>query len=251
MFEDKAIKTIEDIKRFLKSSSLIKIKSVSTIKERAEWILERLLRFKYRKLSKKEKRIARKYLSKITGAKDRTIKYHITAYKKGEYIGKTYKRNSFVCKYNNADKELLAETDNLHSRINGVATRAICKKMYEQGDIRYKRIANISVSQLYNIRKNSVYKNVSIVASKTKSVDRATGKREKPKPDGKPGYIRVDTVHQGDQDGKKGVYHINLVDEITQWDVMVAVEGISEEFLIEAINGAINMFPFKITGVCT
>ena len=35
------------------------------------------------------------------------------------------------------------------------------------------------------------------------------GHRRKPQPDGQPGYVRVDTVHQGDQDGAKGVYHIN------------------------------------------
>jgi hypothetical protein len=26
-------------------------------------------------------------------------------------------------------------------------------------------------------------------------------------------------VHQGDQEGHKGVYHINAVDEVTQWEV--------------------------------
>ena len=35
------------------------------------------------------------------------------------------------------------------------------------------------------------------------------GERRKPQPDGQPGYIRIDTVHQGDLDGEKGVYHIN------------------------------------------
>jgi len=38
------------------------------------------------------------------------------------------------------------------------------------------------------------------------------GTRRKPDPQGEPGYLRVDTVHQGDLDKQKGVYHINLVD---------------------------------------
>jgi len=46
------------------------------------------------------------------------------------------------------------------------------------------------------------------------------GERRKPVPHGKPGFIRIDTVHQGDLDGVKGVYHINAVDEVTQWQVM-------------------------------
>ncbi len=35
------------------------------------------------------------------------------------------------------------------------------------------------------------------------------GERRKPQANGKPGYIRIDTVHPGDLDGRKGVYHIN------------------------------------------
>ena len=35
-------------------------------------------------------------------------------------------------------------------------------------------------------------------------------------PNGLPGYLRVDSVHQGDRDGVKGIYLVNLVDEVTQ-----------------------------------
>ena len=45
---------------------------------------------------------------------------------------------------------------------------------------------------------------------------------------GKPGYIRIGTVHQGDQDKQKGVYPINAVDEDTQFEVILSVEKISE-----------------------
>ncbi|MDQ6967296.1 MAG: hypothetical protein Q9M14_01260 [Mariprofundaceae bacterium] len=37
------------------------------------------------------------------------------------------------------------------------------------------------------------------------------GESCKPKHEGKPGHLRVS---QGDLDGKKGVYHINVVDEV-------------------------------------
>jgi hypothetical protein len=49
---------------------------------------------------------------------------------------------------------------------------------------------------------------------------------------GKPGYIRIDTVHQGDLDGCKGVYHINAVDEVTQIEIVVSVEKISEQYFM-------------------
>lgn len=246
MYNDSEVKTIKDIKEILKTSNKVEIQAVFTVQERAKWIRDRLVRFKYRKHKKKEKRVIREYLCFITGCKKRAIKYHITAYLKGKKIGKKYKRNHFSQKYSNADKELLAYTDNLHSRLNGVSTKVICKAMYEGGDHQYKNLSEISVAHLYNLRKTNIYKNISTTVAKTKSVQRDIGTRKKPFPNGKPGYIRVDTVHQGDKDAEKGVYHINLVDEVTQWDIMVAVEGISEEFLIEAIEGAIEDFPFKI-----
>jgi len=43
-------------------------------------------------------------------------------------------------------------------------------------------------------------------------------------PNGQPGFIRIDTVHQGDQDKVIGVYHINAVDEVTQFEVVCMVE---------------------------
>ena len=72
------------------------------------------------------------------------------------------------------------------------------------------------------------------------------GERKKPYPEGKPGYLRVDSVHQGDRDKEKGVYHINLVDEVTQDEIVVCVEGISEEFLHPALEDALTQFPFVI-----
>jgi hypothetical protein len=53
-----------------------------------------------------------------------------------------------------------------------------------------------------------------------------------------PGYLRVDTVHQGDRDGVKGVYHLNAVDEVTQWQVVGAAARISEAHLIRRAGRA-------------
>jgi transposase InsO family protein len=65
---------------------------------------------------------------------------------------------------------------------------------------------------------------------------------------GIPGYIRIDTVHQGDRDGQKGVYHINAVDEITQFEVIYTVSQISEQSLIPALAEMLDTFPFVIKG---
>ena len=43
------------------------------------------------------------------------------------------------------------------------------------------------------------------------------GVRRKPRPDGRPGFPRVDTVHLGDPGGRKGACVINVVDEVTHF----------------------------------
>ena len=74
------------------------------------------------------------------------------------------------------------------------------------------------------------------------------GVRKAPAVQGLPGCIRIDTVHQGDQDGLKGVYHINAVDIVTQWELVAAVERISEAYLLPVIALLLEGFPFAIRG---
>jgi hypothetical protein len=87
-----------------------------------------------------------------------------------------------------------------------------------------------------------------LAVGRTVSVARAIGIRKKPRPLGKPGYLRVDTVHQGDLDGVKGVYHINLVDEVTQWEILVCVDAITETEMAYVLQCALRLFPFVILG---
>jgi hypothetical protein len=58
----------------------------------------------------------------------------------------------------------------------------------------------------------------------------------------------VDTVHQGDRDGEKGVYHINAVDEVTQWQIVGATPHISEAWLKPLLESMLAQFPFRILG---
>ena len=101
------------------------------------------------------------------------------------------------------------------------------------GDARYRRLAGISVSHLYNLRHSEPYRKQRQVWRGTRPSPVAIGIRKAPAPQGLPGYlwsfdhIRIDTVHQGDQDGLKGVYHINAVDMVTQWELAASVEHIT------------------------
>jgi hypothetical protein len=58
----------------------------------------------------------------------------------------------------------------------------------------------------------------------------------------------VDTVHQGDRENTKGVYHINAVDEVTQWQVVGAVAHIGEAWLMPVLEAMLEQFPFVIRG---
>jgi len=116
------------------------------------------------------------------------------------------------------------------------------------GDARYQRLATISAAHLYNLRSQDDYRRLRQVWTKTRSVMIAIGERRAPSPNNQPGYLRVDSVHQGDQDGIKGVYHINIVDCVTQYEGVATCERISEAFLIPVLAALLKSFPFVIKG---
>lgn len=245
MFYDTHLQSIGALKVFLRGTGSIDF-SVPQKVERSQWIREVLVRFKYLSLKRKDKGVVQKYLWKITGYSRAQMARHIGAYRAGHRICAPYRRNVFSHRYTEEDIELLVETDNLHGRLNGVATKKILRMMYERSDVRYERLRHISVAHLYNLRKKKRYCIRALTYEKTKPTQVDIGERRKPSPFGQPGYIRVDTVHQGDKEEEKGIYHINLVDEVTQWEVVCAVPQISESFLIPVLKAALAEFPFKI-----
>jgi hypothetical protein len=98
------------------------------------------------------------------------------------------------------------------------------------------------VAHIYNLRKERSYREKRMHFEKTRPTPVAIGERRRPDPEGRPGYLRVDTVHQGDLDGVKGVYHINAVDEVTQWEVVAAVARISEAWLQPLLESVLEQF---------
>lgn len=252
MYDDSHITTIGNIQTFLNVSDVFCLELACSKKDRAQWIYDRLVRFQYRRCPKKQKGIIKRYICLLSGISSCQFKRYVKAYLAGKKLCCSYSRNSFSGIYTNADRELLAETDNLHSstdrRTSANVISHICARSYALGDNRYERLAQISVAHIYNLRVTKQYKHFSITVETTKTVDRNIGERRKPNPEGKPGFLRVDTVHQGDYNGEKGVYHINLVDEVLQWQVIISVEKISEKYLKPALKEALALFPFVIKG---
>jgi transposase InsO family protein len=160
-----------------------------------------------------------------------------------------YRRHRFPQRYTRVDVELLAAVDEAHETLSGPATQKILQReRHEFHDARYERLARLSVAQLYRLRKSWTYRQRRVAYQPTRPTQVAIGERRKPDPQGRPGYLRVDTVHQGDLDGVKGLYHINAVDEVTQWQVVGATAQISEAWLLPVLEAMLAQFPFHIRG---
>jgi len=245
MLDDSLLETIDNLRKFVDGVLPITFRSLKR-DERSQWIRRTLVRFRYLALKRADKQVVRRYILKVSGLSRAQVARHIGAYKDNTPICSSYKRHQPFQIYGQSDIELLAETDNLHLRLNGAATIAIMKEEYERGDHRYAQLKDISVAHLYRLRGTKRYHLRSMTHKKTNPVQTPIGERRKPRPNGEPGFLRVDSVHQGDCNGTKGVYHIDPVDEVTQWQVPVAVENLQERCVEPALDEAFLLFPFSI-----
>jgi hypothetical protein len=247
--DDSRMVSIAQMRDFIKVGKGIEYKGTSK-KQTYAWIEDVLLRFRYHALRKKDKSIIRQYVYTITRYSPAQLSRLIHRKKKwGKILLCNTRRHTFTKRYTAEDIARLIETDNAHNRLSGKATKHIFKREYAIFKKKeYVRLKDISISHIYNLRGTRQYESHALTFTKTQSVSVAIGERRKPDPQGKPGFLRVDTVHQGDRDKEKGVYHINIVDEITQWEIVGCVEGISEHFLAPLLADLIEQFPFIIRG---
>lgn len=159
--------------------------------------------------------------------------------------------SSFSRQYTDHDVVVLTTTDDAHGRLSGPATRKILADEYHLfGNKEYERLADISPAHIYNLRGRHLYRASSLVYTKTQATQRNIGERKKPQPEGRPGFLRVDSVHAGDAtNGDKGVYYINLVDEVIQWEAVLCVQTICERHLKPVLQTALALAPFVVLGV--
>ena len=241
--------SLEQIQAFLEASGEIEFDAANR-REVYDWVTGALCEQEYWKQSRAAKGMLRRYIGKMTGLSRAQVTRLISRYKQsGRVSERSYRRNRFASHYTPADIELLAQVDEAHEILSGPATQKILyREFHDYGSQRYERLAAISVAHIYNLRKSRVYREKRIHYQKTRPVSVGIGERRRPDPQGRPGYLRIDTVHQGDLDGVKGVYHINAVDEVTQWQVVGATAQISEAWLIPVLEAMLRQFPFRIAG---
>lgn len=208
-------------------------------------------RLRYRQLKRSEKGVVMRYLERTTGYSRQQLTRLVARAAGGEALSKRYTAPTagFPRKFTARDVALLAEIDTLHGTLSGPATKCLLQRAVTYfGDARYERLADISVAHLYNLRRTLGYTRRRRHWTKTRGQSVPIGLRRPPAPHGRPGFIRIDSVHQGDQDGVKGLYHINAVDCTTQFETVATCERLSEAFLLPVIETLLDSFPFEILG---
>ena len=237
--------TITQIEKFLKGSENYNFNQKSK-KEMYEWLQNFLIEISYRNLRKKKKKTVKMYIKKLTGYSDIQIKRLLKKYRDGTLKWTKWQLSSFSSLYSETDIGLLHNVDSVH-RMSGHATKKILERefsVFKKNE--YEKISQISCSHIYNLRKKISYLRRGKIFGTTKYHGIAIGKRMKPRPEGRPGFLRVDSVHQGDKDKAKGVYFINVVDEVTQSEYVFCVPGISEKYLKVVLEDLYCICPFII-----
>jgi transposase InsO family protein len=247
--DDSEAVSLEQIRVFLGASGEVRFAGL----RRAEvygWVERTLVRHRYAGLGRGDKGVVRQYVARMTGLSRAQVTRLIGRHRKtGRVRAAEYQRTKFATRYTAADVELLAYVDKAHGNLSGPATKRILEREHaEYGQAAYQRLSRISVAQIYRFRNSAGYRKRNTTYQPTRPTVIPIGERRKPQPQGAPGYLRIDTVHQGDQDGRKGIYHINAVDEVTQWEIVAATPQISEFWLIPLLETMLQQFPFVIRG---
>ena len=252
---DEQLRTLAQVKAFLEGTLTIDFAVAAD--ERYDFIARTVRRFGYRGLTRADKSVVLRFLERVSGYSRQQLTRLVKRGAARAPLVKRYRapRLGFARIYSDADLHLLAETDSLHGTLSGLATKKLMERAFHVfGDVDYERLATLSVAHLYNgprpprLRQRAGYERHRQVWTKTRPVTIPIGERRAPAPNNQPGYLRVDSVHQGDRDGVKGVYHINTVDCVTQYEGLATCERISEAFLIPVLEALLEGFPFVIKG---
>ena len=194
----------------------------------------------------------RRFLAKTTGLSEVRVDRLIRQWRetggiedrRGGGRGRPFER----C-YTAADIRLLAEVDKAFGQMSGLAACELLRRQHEVfGDTRFEPLAGISNGHVHNLRASRTHTTKRTVWTKTRAATAGIALRAAPDPRGMPGHLRVDRVHQGDRNGVKGANLVNIVDEVTRYEYVGAVPGISERFLVPLLEALLLLllFPFTV-----
>lgn len=248
---DAKLTTLDQVREFLSGTAEVAFTPAADDAARYADIAQVLRRFRYTQLKRCDKGLLLRYLRLVSGYSRQQLTRLVAQFLDTGKIEQHYgpPLAGFASKYSDVDVRLLADLDALHGTLSGPATKCLMQRAYHVfDDARFVRLQNICVAQLYNLRKRRVYQAMRVTRTSTRPTTIKIGVRRAPRPEGKPGYIRIDSVHQGDLDGIKGLYYINAVDCVTQWELISSCEKISEAFLLPVLKQLLDGFPFVLHG---
>ena len=255
--DETKLRTIAQLQEFLVATPQVKFTLApgADDAQRYAHISRVLKRFNYPQRKKVERGVILAYLRHTSGYSRAQITRLVSRWEGNRLapvpLAKRYGAPTapFARKYTASDVALLVEMDRANEDVCGPAIAHLLRRAFAvYADPRYERLAGLSVSHLYNLRKSAGYQARRTRLSKTRPVCNPIGVRKAPRPNGRAGWVRIDSVHQGDLDGVKGVYQITCVDSVSQWHVEACVEGISEAYLVPILASVMAQFPFRIDG---
>lgn len=246
------VRTLEQLREVLQGTQALEFGPAQCDEDRYAWIESVLKRFNYRQLKRAARGLVLAYLQRLSGYSRAQITRLVSRWMAGKPLVKQYRAplHAFARRFTEMDVALLADVDNAMGGLSGPATACVLRRQRDLfKDARFARLGDLSVGHLYNLRNSAAYRRHRMVLTKTCPTKAITiGVRKAPEPDNRPGFIRIDSVHQGDKDGVKGLYHINAVDCVTQWEIVATVQTISEAHLLPVIAQMLAQFPFRILG---
>ena len=245
------MRTLDQVRAFLAGTLVVEFKALEQDAARYRYISEVLRRFGYQRLRRAERGLVLRYLRATSGFSRAQLTRLVARASVGETLAKHYvaPAQAFARRFTDADIVLLAKIDQQFGTLSGPATAHLLRRAFSvYGDARFERLAAISVSHLYNLRHSFRYRTQRIVRTPTHASAVSIGTRKAPAPDGRPGFIRIDSVHQGDLDRIKGLYHVNAVDCVTQWQVVGSCPRLNRVSMLALLQAMFAQFPFRILG---
>ncbi|MCI0151919.1 DDE-type integrase/transposase/recombinase [Paraburkholderia sediminicola] len=251
--DETKIRTLTQVRAVLEGLYLLEFSPAAETASRCEWVAAVLRRLRYRRLNRAERGLVLQYLRRFSGFSraqlTRVVRRVLTG---GALLARQgVPSNAFARRYTEADLDALAGAEHEYGRRSGPATVAVLRRMYQVfGDQRFERLQHLSSSHLYNLRRSAAYRSRHTVRTKTRSERKEVpiAVRRAPTPKNRPGFIRIDSAHQGNFKGRQGIYHINAVDCVTQWEVVATMPSLTRKHMLPVLRDMLDQFPFRILG---
>ena len=196
--QTRRLRTTEQLRAFVEGNEAVDFRPRNR-DEAYGFVQETLKRFGYRRLGKRDKSVVLRFLMAATGISRQQMERLVRQWRETGAVRDRRgggRGRPFARKYAAVDIRLLAEVDEAYEQMSGLATREVLRRQFEVfGDARFERLATISNGHVYNLRASTTYRAKRTAWSKTRPTTVAIGLRQAPEPEGRPGHVRVDTVH--------------------------------------------------------